>query len=237
MHSAANIDKDPIIPITSVHWNPAWRIISSRFPTIQLFERVAEKDDLNALFYIESMTNDRLRDEAGQIRIIPKEERVYGPGSHYIMAPFTHLSPSGSRFSDGRYGVFYAALELQTAISETKHHRESFLRATHQPAIKCEMRVLTCQIEADLHSILDFWDQWPDLYNPHSYVASQQIGANLKNKDSTGILFHSVRHSGGHCAAIFKPKAISHCKQERHLAYHWDGEKIAHVYEIQEIKL
>lgn len=237
MHNVANIDRDPIIPISSVQWNPGWRIISSRFPTIQLFERVAEKDDLNALFYIESLTNDRLRDEAGKIRIIPEDERVYGPGSHYIMAPFTHLSPSGSRFSDGRYGVFYAALELQTAISETKHHRESFLRATHQPAIKCEMRVLTCQIEADLHNILDFWNQWPDLYNPHSYIASQQIGANLKNKGSSGILFHSVRHSGGHCAAIFKPKVISHCKQERHLAYHWDGEKISHVYEIQEVKL
>jgi hypothetical protein len=237
MRSAANNDLNPRIPLEEIDWNPAFRIISSRFPIIQLFERIADKDDLSALFYIENLTNDRLRDEAGQIRIIPEEERVYGPGSHYIMAPFTHLSPTGSRFSDGNYGVFYASLELQTAISETKHHRESFLRATRQPPIQCEMRVLTCQIKANLHNILDFLDIWPALYDPYSYVESQSLGTKLKKNGSSGILFHSVRQKGGHCAALFKPKAIKHCKQERHLAYHWDGEKIAHVYEIKEIKL
>ncbi len=36
-----------------------------------------------------------------------------------VMAPFTHLNPKGSRFSDGSYGVYYAAKRLSTAIAET----------------------------------------------------------------------------------------------------------------------
>ena len=31
------------------------------------------------------------------------------------MAAFTHLNPEGSRFSDGSYGVYYAAHTLATA--------------------------------------------------------------------------------------------------------------------------
>ncbi|MDF2974655.1 MAG: uncharacterized protein K0R61_5105 [Microvirga sp.] len=44
------------------------------------------------------------------------------------MAPFTHLNPKGSRFSDGSYGVYYAADRLSTAIAETAHHFASFAR-------------------------------------------------------------------------------------------------------------
>ena len=48
------------------------------------------------------------------------------------MAAFTHLNPEGSRFSDGSWGVFYAGNDLNTAIAETRHHRERFLRNAAQ---------------------------------------------------------------------------------------------------------
>ena len=50
------------------------------------------------------------------------------------MAAFTHLNPDGSRFSDGRYGVFYAARSLDTAVAETMHHRANFMAATSRGA-------------------------------------------------------------------------------------------------------
>ena len=103
------------VPVARVEWKPCWRIIPSRFPPIQLFERVTNPTDLEAIFELESLTNPRLRDEVGDIRLVPEGDRITGPGTSVIMAAFTHLNPQGSRFSDGTYGVFgtgHSALQI-----------------------------------------------------------------------------------------------------------------------------
>src|SRR3546814_20329988 len=83
-----------------------------------LFDKVADPADLEAVFQIEAMTNDRLRDEAGDLSLVPPEDRVAGPGTTPIMAAFTHLNTEGSRLKDGSYGVFYAGLTIATAIAD-----------------------------------------------------------------------------------------------------------------------
>lgn len=40
----------------------------------------------------EAKTNPRVRDQIGQIALVPKERRVSGPGASWVMAPFTHVS-------------------------------------------------------------------------------------------------------------------------------------------------
>ncbi len=91
---------------TRLEWSTARRIVASRFPPRTLFDRVADPGDLQAVYDLESLTNDRLRDEVGQIARVPAAERMAGPGTTPIMAAFTHLNPHGSRFSDGSFGVF-----------------------------------------------------------------------------------------------------------------------------------
>src|SRR6185436_7797330 len=49
-----------LIPTSAVQWLPCYRIIPSRFPPINLFERVTDPADLETVLDIESMTNDRL---------------------------------------------------------------------------------------------------------------------------------------------------------------------------------
>ena len=39
--------------VVCVEWKPCWRIVPSRFPPVQLFERVADPDDLEAVFELE----------------------------------------------------------------------------------------------------------------------------------------------------------------------------------------
>lgn len=105
-------------PIRRVRWTSATRVIASKFPPIHLYERVSPDPAVwDALIAAEMLTNPRLRDEAGEIRLVPPEERVTGPGATYVMAPFTHVNPRGSRFSDGAYGVYYAAADLETAVA------------------------------------------------------------------------------------------------------------------------
>ena len=222
---------DAEVPVTPVHWPSCFRIIPSRFPPIQLFERVADPQDLEAVMAIESLTNARLRDEVGEIRLVPPAERVTGAGAGYVMAAFTHLSPTGGRFTDGSYGAYYAARELETAIEETVYHREQFLRATGEDPVELDMRVLRARLRADLHDVRGLWESRPEIYDPDDYGASQALGRTLRSAGSAGILYRSVRHPGGECVAAFRPRAISRCQQTLHLTYRWDGTRITTVYE------
>jgi hypothetical protein len=223
------------LPVARIEWKPCWRIIPSRFPPIQLFERVTDPDDLEAIFALESLTNPRLRDEAGDIRLVLPEDRISGPGTSIIMAAFTHLNPDGSRFSDGTYGVFYAANGLDTAIAETKHHRERFMRATAQAHLELDMRVYLVDLDGELHDLRGQKTVRSLVYHDHNYAAGQHLARTLRKEGSNGIAYDSVRHDGGECAALFRPPLLSNCRQERHLCYVWDGQKIASVYEKREL--
>ena len=220
-----------IPPLARINWRPSWRIIPSRFPPIDLFERIADPADWDSLVELESLTNPRLRDEVGDITLVPAAERVSGPGASAIMAAFTHLNPEGSRFTDGTYGIFYCTPNLETAIAETRYHRERFMRATNQEPQHLDMRVYLADLKAALHDIRGQQAQYPQVYHPEQYSAGQALARQLRTKGSNGIVYSSVRHQRGECAAVLRPKVLSNCRQERHLAYVWDGGRIRDVYE------
>ena len=47
-----------------------YRIILSRYPKINLFERAAGAADWDVLYAVEAITNPRLRDEVGDINLV-----------------------------------------------------------------------------------------------------------------------------------------------------------------------
>jgi hypothetical protein len=223
--------------VRPVKFSPCHRIVASRLPTIHLFERVADPADWDALYKLESITNPRIRNEVGELSLVPVADAVSGPNASVVMAPFTHLSPQGTRFTDGHFGAYYAAESIDTAISETRFHRENFLRATMQPPMELEMRCYLADVACELHDLRTRRAQMPDVYDPSSYVASQKLGRTLRAAGSNGIAFDSVRRYGGECVAIFRPKLVQNVRQSVHLRYAWDGGAIAHVYEIRAVNL
>lgn len=214
-----------------VRWQPGYRIVPTRYPTIYLFDRIAHPDDFDALYALESMTNDRVRDEVGLIEMVPPADRIAGPGSGPIMAAFTHLNPNGSRFSDGQYGVFYAAHERATAIAETQHHHAKFLAATSQPAMQLSMRLYAVRISAQLHDLRAEGAVPSSVFDPDNYDTSQALGRRLRQEGATGVVYPSVRHPGGECAGLFKPKGASQCVHAAYLLYVWDGAGFTDVFE------
>lgn len=223
------------LPVTHIDWKPCWWIIPSRFPPIQLFERVTEPDDLEAIFKLESLTNPRLRDEVGEISLVPPEDRISGTGSSIIMAAFTHLNPDESRFTDGTFGVFYAANDLETAIAETRYHRERFMLATTQAHMELDMRVYVIDFAGDLHDLRGKKAAYPLIYHNDNYAAAQHLAKSLRKDGSNGVAYESVRRDGGECVAVFRPPLLSNARQERHLCYVWDGARITTVYEKREL--
>ena len=222
------------IPVELTRWTPSYRLIPSRYPTVGLYDAIADPADLDVVFAIEGLTNPRIRNELGQLRLVPPAERIAGPGSSMVMAAFTHLNPDGSRFSDGSYGVYYAAHSMATALAEVSHHRAVFMARTAEAAIDIDMRLITADVEAPLHDLRDLRESEPALYDPDHYGTAQALGGRLREVGSWGVQYHSVRHAGGLCVGLMRPKALRNPRAAAHIALHWDGRSITHWYEKRE---
>lgn len=222
-------------PTTRLNWRPAYRVIPSRFPAVGLFERVASSEDFDALYALEAMTNDRLRDEVGEISLVPAEERLFGPGSTCIMAAFTHLNPQGSRFSDGRYGVFYCARKRDTAIAETRYHAALFMAATAEPPMRLQMRLYSVEAKGQVADLREASRAEPRIVDPDDYGYSQAIGRTLRAEGALGIVYPSVRHPGGQCLAALRTALVKNCLHAAYLEYQWNGQGIDAVFEVSQL--
>lgn len=216
-----------------VAWPQAWRIIASRYPPIPLYERLTEDTGVwDALIALEELTNPRVRDEVGQLALVPPEDRVSGPGASLVMAAFTHVNPKGSRFSDGSFGIYYAAASLETAIRETVFHFEAFARDSADPVREEDMRVLMGRMDGDFHDVTTLTpEDCTAVLAPADYGASQSLARDLRERGSNGIHYPSVRDAGGQCIAAFRPRAVGIPVQERHLRYRWNGTRVDRYFD------
>ncbi len=172
---------------------------------------------------------------------IPLEDRVYGPGAGYVMAPFAYPSPDGTRFGPPAltaqsFGVYYAARDEATAIAEVKHHRVAFLQATRAPAQDLDFEVLKAPVKgAHFYDLRGRQREFPHVYSPTDYSASQKLGTELRLKDADGIAYDSVRREGGECVAVFRPRCVGPARSVKNLIFRWDGEAIAAVFEAHRL--
>lgn len=224
------------IPLSRVKWSPAYRLVPSHFPPVGPFDDVSTDEELEEMIVVASLTNDRVRDEIGDITIVPKEERLYGPGATPVMAAFTHLNPNGSRFSDGTFGVLYAGREIETAIYETLHHRERFLLDINSPPMQIEMREYRIEVSGKFRDLRRY-NAAPPYLNPDSYAQSQPLGKAVRRAGEYGLVYPSVRHEQGECVAAFTTQAVSRARQGRHYEYIWDGKRITQVRELRETSI
>lgn len=214
---------------------PLTRIVPSRFPPIGVFEEVLDQDEFEIAYEIEAMTNDRIRDEVGDITRVPTEDRLFGPGASPVMAAFTHIG-TPSRFTAGDYGVYYAARSLTTAIRETVYHRERFLSASGEPDMEITMRIYTNQ------AVKPLLDLRPDTYNPlkdpnpETYPHAQATAAIWRRDGHNGLLYQSARDENGLCVAVFRPNALTPVTQGMHLRYVWNSRK-QRITDVLEVRL
>lgn len=225
-----------MIEVRAVRWSPSWRVIPTRYTEDRILRKVTDADDMEITSGVEQMTSDRRRQEDEEAALVAPRDVVTGPGSGYIMAAFTYRNIEGSRFSDGAHGVYYAAKSKATAVEETKYHREIFMSRTKEGPMRLEMRVLTAELDGELHDIRGLQRKIPAVYHRSRYSASQALAKDLILEDSYGIVYDSVRHKGGECVAVFRAPILSHCRSEGLLTFDWNGAEISKVYEMKEYK-
>lgn len=211
------------------------RLVPSRFPPVSLFDSARNADELAMLAELEGLTNERLREQLGEIHRVPKEDAIYGPGTTPIMAAFCHPAPS--RFTDGSFGIYYAGLEVETAIAETRYHRERFLRSAGITEEVLEMRCYTTSV-CEAMSLLPR-RQATALLDPDSYAQSQRFGRWLRDHQAWGIYYASVRNPPeGRCVAVLRARALRPVQQTSHYRYFWNGQSIHQIerYERMEVR-
>jgi len=210
-------------PKRRVRWAKSYRVVNSRFPPIDVFERVADPADWESLAELEMLTNPRVRQAMGEISLVPVEERVSGPGASWVMAPFTHVGWP-SRLSDGSWGVYYCARMLVTAVREKAHHVGLFFAATGEPlGSTMELRGLVARIDSRFH---DIRGGFANEHDPNDYAAGQELARGLRQTGSNGVVYRSVRHEGGNCLAAFRPKVVGLPISGPNLRFHFDGDRI-----------
>lgn len=209
---------------SAIAWEDAVRIIGSEFAGESLFDRVASPSEFDALVALADLTNPTVRAAQGHVDLVPLIDRIYGPGTGLIMSAFSWPG-RGSRFSDGSFGVFYAARTDRTAIAETVHHQVQFLAGI--PPVVVDKTVLLVNVNAPLVDVRRAQPAPPSLYHPNDYRASRQFGASVRGHQAFGLVYDSVRDPPtGECVGIFRPPALAPVRVHRTLEYHWDGAQV-----------
>jgi hypothetical protein len=206
------------------------RLIASRFPPVGVFDDLtADREDLAIAFLLESASNDRLAVLSRRLPLLPESEIVQGPGATLVMAAFLHADEAGGRFTDGRLGAWYAALDVDTAIAETVHHSTRRLRLSDGAfPSNIQMRELIAGIDCALFDLHGRQNSRPDLYDADDYTASRVFGIALRwppaGEGENGIVYDSVRRAGGTNVCIYRPSLVRlPVTQGEHYEYRWDA--------------
>ncbi|MEH6564334.1 MAG: RES family NAD+ phosphorylase [Halopseudomonas sp.] len=220
----------PALPAADLR---GYRLVNSKFPPIAIFDDVASADEFEELYALQALTNPRLANQAGRLEMIPRQDIPFGiPGCSYAAAPFTHVNPDGSRFSDGSFGVLYLADSMDTALAEVRYHQQVYW--CQVPDLRYErfvFRGLTTRFNEG--GALDALTiaRSDAIYAPDDYSASRRLGREALMTAAVGLRYHSVRQPDGVCWGLFTPRQVSSVVQTAHYEMIWSGE-IAAVHKL-----
>src|SRR5262249_21726708 len=140
---------------------------------------------------------------------ITQRELVFNiPLYRIINAAFTHPNPLGARFSTNVRGAWYAAFELATAKAEVMFHKSvEFAEVNWSEREEMQYDEYLADFTGSFHDLRPevlaekTRERYRDCLDPASYVASQKLSVKLLDRGSLGVLYPSVRKSGGTCIA------------------------------------
>ncbi|WP_460147712.1 RES family NAD+ phosphorylase [Pseudomonas sp. S2_A02] len=204
----------------------AYRLVNSKFPPIALFDDVADADEFDVLYQIQTLTNPRLQNEVGRLELIPRAQIPFGiPGCSYATAPFTHINPAGSRFSDGSFGVLYLAASMETALAEVQHHQNQYWsKVQNLNYERFVFRGLSCTFVDEAMKDAVSISMNDPVYDPVDYTHSRRLGKAIKDAGWLGLRYNSVRMPGNYCWALMTPSPVSSVIQTAHYEMIWNGQ-------------
>jgi len=203
--------------LTRIRQDDTHRLIPSRYGDTSVLSRLAGDDhQLQEIFELDGATNDRLLGEANLLPGISVNELLFGVAhAHIVNAAFTHAHPAGSRFNGPERGAWYASFELETAQEEIAFHKAQELQEIHWPEPETfTFHDYLADFRAEFHDIR-VSRGYQDCLHPGNYASSQGLARELLAAGSAGIVYPSVRRTGGTCIACFRPALVTNVRQNR----------------------
>jgi hypothetical protein len=201
------------------------RLIPSRFPPVDVYDRLGSPE-LSALAKtIEDQTNPRLRakDELLAKPLEPGETSARLQNWNH--APFAYLNPEGTTFLDPGYGVLEVVRGVREALALAVRRRELFLARTDEPAMGLDMRLLVTPVKGEFVDLTDAPFE-PDRKR------RWDLGGRLYEDGAKGVLFRRPEQLRATALAIFDSRVLGPAVQSAHYRFVWDGGVISKVYDF-----
>lgn len=118
------------------------------------------------------------------------------------------LRPLNLRYSDGRWSVFYSALERVTAEKEVMHHYAKDAAGHSASPRDVYYLEFACTFAGETIDLRPKLKEWPDLVSD-DYRFCQNIAEEAHNTDLDAFLAPSARKEGGTTVPVFFSRALS----------------------------
>lgn len=150
-----------------------------------------------------------------------EEADVVSAIADVIDYPFEH--PCASRFSDGRFGVWYGADSLDTSIHETVFHwRRDELAidpsARAERTVVVHRRVHLVECVAALVDLRPHIGDSPALISD-TYTTCRRLGRELHEGQQPGVMTESARDRGSMVIGVFRRDALLNVRTVCYLTY------------------
>lgn len=129
-------------------------------------------------------------------------------GKALLDDPFDLDRRAKSRYTDGKFSVFYASLEVETARTEVKHwlmvrlgSGVGSLPTTHYVMFQCSFR-------GRVKDLRKMEDDWPDLVHEDDYKFCNELGIEASSAGLDGLVVPSVRRKGGTNVPVFSRNSL-----------------------------
>lgn len=128
-----------------------------------------------------------------------------------------------TRFSDGSYPVFYAALEPETAEAEVTHWFRTFA-GTPRGSRTAYYERLSCTFDGTVKDLRPKEAEWQGLTD-EDYAFCNRLGAEAMRASLDGLVTPSARRRGGTNLPVFQRQAIADAESQGVTAITYDPER------------
>ncbi|THD71388.1 RES domain-containing protein [Thalassobius vesicularis] len=219
--------------ITALNDRGLVRLIPATYHKPPVLRGLVDSDEEAAILAeLEGETSTRLIAEREGSPALDRRELVFERRAHdlnvygqsHINAAFSYTRPTGNRFNGGERGAWYCSFDVLTSAEEVAYHRTrelSFIGVFDDEARYVEL-------------LADFIGDFPDLadesghpaLNPDpatGYPAGQSLATALRQEGHRGLLYPSVRRTGGACFVAFDPGIIQNVRPGASWNISWSG--------------
>ena len=224
------------LPIVREAFPRTVRLVASARLRPPVLERLVPPKEAAALAKIEGATSRRLAAEAHGVEGLSRDELVFGvPYATFVNAAFAYWKPRVMNRFNATRGAWYAALEVETSIREVAWHMSDFLAKSGELKGVVDYAELFASMAGefvDLRGVSSHpaLDPTPAL----GYPAGNAVADAARARGLNGIIYPSVRRTGGTCVVALRPQAVQSVAPGGLFRLTWSGAPEPAVARISE---